>query len=221
MPAGVRDIPRREKTSVIHFFKKLWLVVVTALIPGAATAQAPAGLEDLVLMPGDAILVTIWREPTLSGQFLVDHRGMVTLPLLGERSVRGEPWPQIRSSLLEGYAHELRNPSIEITPLRRIYVLGEVAAPGLYPADPTISLAGVVAMAGGAGPDGDLRRVQVFREGSLLTREVLPASSLASVGIRSGDQVFLGKKPWVERNSTFLVTALLSATSVIVSLAMR
>jgi protein involved in polysaccharide export with SLBB domain len=161
----------------------------------------------------------IWREDDLSGEFVVDHAGFVTLPLLGEVHVEGIAFDQLRDTLLSGYRQELRNPSIVITPLRRVFVLGEVNEPGFRTVDPTISLAGVVALAGGANPQGDLRKIRVYREGELILNGVPASNILANLDIQSGDQIFVGQRSWFERNSTFIISALLSATSIIITLA--
>lgn len=175
-------------------------------------------LDDVVLRPGDVLEVLIWREEDLSGEFVVDRDGVVTLPLLGRREVTGEPWRSVHDGLLEAYGRELRNPSVIVTPLRRVYVLGHVNTPGLYPVDPTVSLAGVIAMAGGADQEGDLTKVQVIREGEVLIDEVSVASALESVDVQSGDQIFVGRRSWFERNSTFLVSATLSVASILITL---
>jgi hypothetical protein len=39
--------------------------------------------------------------------------------------------------------------------------------------------------------------------------------------VQSGDQILVGRRAWVDRNSTFLVSALLSLTSIAVTLAIR
>jgi polysaccharide export outer membrane protein len=169
-------------------------------------------------MPGDVIQVEIWREEDLSGEFLVDEDGTVTLPLLGRRKVTGVPLDETREALLEAYREELRNPSIVLTPLRRVYVLGEVNQPGLRLVDPTMSLAGAVALAGGANQTGDLRRIRVIRDGSVIHENVPADRGLALVDIRSGDEIFVGRRGWFDRNSTFVVSALLSVTSLVISL---
>lgn len=149
---------------------------------------------------------------------MVEPSGTAIFPLLGERQVVGYPFAEVRDQLLTEYQRELRNPSITITPLRRIYVLGEVNEPGLYTLDPTVSLAGAVAMAGGASPHGDLLRIQVIRDGAVVLRGVSTESDIGALGVRSGDQVFVGRRGWFDRNSTFLVSALLSMTSIVISL---
>ncbi|MBA2246004.1 MAG: polysaccharide biosynthesis/export family protein [Gemmatimonadetes bacterium] len=159
----------------------------------------------------------IWREEDLSGEFPVDEFGMVVLPLLGEKQVTGIAMRELRNLLLQEYSVQLRNPSISITPLRRINILGEVNKPGLYEVDPTISLAGAVALAGGATPAGDLNRIRILRSGEMLRERVGAANTLQSADIRSGDQILVEQRGWFERNSTFLVSVALGVPSVILA----
>lgn len=196
----------------------IFLALVTAFVVSPSSAQE-ATPPVVALAPGDLLKIEVWREDDLSGEFQVDEAGMVTLPLLGPRSVVGVPVQELRRALLADYHAQLRNPSIVITPLRRVYILGEVNEPGLLAVDPTITLAGVVALAGGASPQGDLRRIQIFRHGEMVRDKVAATSMLAAVDIHSGDQIFVGRRGWFERNSTFLVSALLSVTSIIITLA--
>jgi polysaccharide export outer membrane protein len=190
-------------------------------LPSVVAAQQPVSFDTLRLRPGDVVNVLVWREEDMSGEFVVDPTGQVVLPLLGPRQVADRPWGQVKDALLEAYAVELRNPSIELTPLRRVFVLGEVTEPGMYDLDPALSLAGAVAMAGGANLQGDIRRVKVLRDGATVLDGVPVESGLAQVGVQSGDQILVGRRAWVDRNSTFLVSALLSLTSIAVTLAIR
>jgi protein involved in polysaccharide export with SLBB domain len=193
------------------------LVTTPALAWGQSAANPSAGAE-VALMPGDLVRIEIWREEDLSGDFQVAPDGTVTLPLVGRRSVIGLPLDRLRDTLLAQYQVELRNPSITITPLRRVHVLGEVNQPGLYPIDPTLSLAGAVALAGGATPSGDLRKIRVVRGGEVLRLRVGPGATLESADVRSGDQIFVERRSWFERNSTFVVSALLSVTSLAITI---
>jgi polysaccharide export outer membrane protein len=194
------------------------ILLLGNLVPSHAQ-ERPAQESTFSLQPGDVIRVVIWREADLSGDFLIDENGDIVFPLLGQRHVAGVPIGQLRDSLFEAYRAELRNPSIIITPLRRVYVLGEVNAPGLYTVDPTISVAGAVAMAGGANGQGDLRKIRVVRRGGEVGEGISVDSPLAHSNILSGDQIFVGRRSWFDRNSTFVVSALLSVTSIVISLA--
>jgi polysaccharide export outer membrane protein len=204
----------------MHRFAALviWAALALALVPRLSHAQA-ADTAAVTLNPGDLVRVQIWREEDLSGEFLVDESGMVTLPLIGEKRVAGIPIRRLRTELLEAYRVYLRNASINITPLRRINVLGEVARPGLYPVDPTVSLAGVVALAGGATGTGDIRKIRIVREGTVLMERAGAAETLNALELRSGDQIFVDRRGWFDRNSTFVVSAILSITSIVITLA--
>jgi protein involved in polysaccharide export with SLBB domain len=196
---------------------------VLSATPLAAQQQQPvqavADTSSLTLNPGDLVRIQIWREQDLSGDFPVDESGVVTLPLVGPKRVTGTSISVLRDQLIEAYRVHLRNPSINITPLRRVNVLGEVARPGLYPVDPTVSLAGVVALAGGATAIGDLRKIRIVRGGQVLTDHAGAAQTLDSMDVRSGDQIFVDRRGWFDRNSTFVVSALLSITSIVITLA--
>jgi polysaccharide export outer membrane protein len=192
------------------------------LVASAAAAQVAAPSDPPVtLEPGDVVHVAIWREPDLSGDFTVDENGTVSLPLLGRRAVAGVPLPQLKQMLIDSFQVQLRNPSIEVTPLRRIFVVGEVNKPGPVLVDPTISLAGAVALAGGPTHEGDIRRLRIVRNGQVLLRQAPSESTLSSVRVRSGDEVYVDRRGWVDRNSTFLVSAVLSVTSIAITLIRR
>lgn len=195
----------------------LGLAVLIIGIPQTLLAQerVPAS-EGATLQPGDVLLVAIWREEDLSGEFTVDASGTVTLPLLGEKKVSGIAMDRLRDMLIEDYRVQLRNPSIDVTPLRRVDVLGEVREPGVYKIDPTVSLAGAVALAGGATSAGDLNQITVVRSGGVSER-IPSGTSLTTAQVRSGDQIFVGRRSWFERNSTFVVSALLSITGIVIS----
>lgn len=196
----------------------LCLLFVTSTT-GAAQETHPS--PGLTLMPGDLVRVAVWREVGLSGEFQVNQEGIVILPLLGEWEVGGRDWTVTKEEILKAYRKELRNPSIELTPLRRVFVLGEVTLPGLYPVDPTVSLAGAVASAGGANPQGDLKRIKVIRDGRVILDGISGEEALSTLDVRSGDEIYVGRRGWFERNSTFLVTAAMSLTTIIVTLVVR
>ena len=205
-------------------FRNLALIGLLSLVPSVARAQranASPQPGGYALAPGDVIRIAIWREPDLSGEFLVDEHGVVILPLLGKRSVLNVPVAALHDSLIADYAVQLRNPSVTITPLRRIYMLGEVTKPGLYAVDPTISLAGAVALAGGATPIGDLDRLRVVRNGQVVLSHVAVGSSLSAVDIRSEDQVFVDRRGWLDRNSAFAASAVVSAATLLISILLR
>jgi polysaccharide export outer membrane protein len=199
---------------------KFWIVRAAFAVLLVSALAAPAAAQS-GLLAGDVVRVAIWREAELSGDFPVGLDGNVTFPLLGMRHVVGIPLDSLQAQLQDAYRVYLRNPAITVTPLRRVQVLGEVAKPGLYTVDLTVSVAGAVAIAGGATPAGDLRRIRLVRDGRVYSQRVSPETALSAADIRSGDQIFVGTRNWLERNGTLLVSVLLSATGILVSLLTR
>lgn len=193
-------------------------VTALALLTASASAQQTSVVEDITLLPGDIVRVAIWREEDLSGDFPVNEQGIAVFPLLGERRVTGIPIGRLREVLTNDYREQLRNPSIQITPLRRVMVLGEVMKPGVQEVDPTITLAGAIALAGGPTPTGDMLKIRIIRGGSVLREKAAMETQLNSIDIRSGDQIFVGGRSWAERNSAMLVSSGISVTLFLVTL---
>jgi protein involved in polysaccharide export with SLBB domain len=167
------------------------------------------------LLPGDAVRVQVWREADVSGVFMVDDRGIVTLPLLGEYAVLGLDPSELREALLTKYGEYLQNPSVEVTILRRINILGEVRSPGLYPVDATISLADALALAGGVTPVADPNKIQLVRDNEVIAEGVNQAAVIGASDIRSGDQIIVGQSSWLARNSGVVLGSLIAATAII------
>lgn len=189
-------------------FRFLPLLLV-ALLPAALSAQAKpdsvprdshpsAGTNSL--QPGDVIRVAIWREQDLSGEFPVDSDGFVILPLLGRKRVVGISPDRLREQLTDEYGEYLVNTAVNVTLLRRIVVLGEVRVPGQYTVDATQSVADLIARAQGLTPDGNAQDIILVREGERFKTTLAGTQSIADAGIRSGDQIIVGKRSWWSRN---------------------
>jgi protein involved in polysaccharide export with SLBB domain len=200
--------------------RRFLLALLLAAAPSTLEAQetAVASFPAFELRPGDVVEVFLWREPTLSGEYPVDERGTVVLPVIGSRSVIGQPWTTVRDSLMAAYGRELRDQSVRLTPKRRIFVLGFVQKPGAYLADPTVPVAGAIALAGGASNEGDLSRVRVLRDGLVFLDAVSLESPLAMSDVRSGDQIYVERRGWFDRNSPFFVSAMVGLAGIIVTL---
>jgi polysaccharide export outer membrane protein len=190
-----------------------FLLAACSSTPPPSTAPADGAEPDLGLRPGDAVRVQVWREDDLSGVSTIDDRGVVTLPLLGDREVAGLAPGELRDELLVDYREYLQNPSIEVTVLRRINILGAVTQPGLYSVDATISLSEALGLAGGITPEGDADDIRLYRDDRVINRDLDRNVLVSDVDIRSGDRVVVGEKNWFERNPGALIGSLLAAAA--------
>ena len=128
-------------------------------------AQAIVQQSSASLRPGDSLRVRVWREPDLSGVFMVDEHGDLTFPRLGRRSVVNVPIDSIRARVQREYAEFVRDASVEITPLYRVRVNGAVRNPGLFTVDPTMSVGDAIGLAGGVSAEGRNGKVDLVRDG--------------------------------------------------------
>ena len=177
-------------------------------------AQNPPPPAPL-LQPGDMVRLKIWREPDLSGDYAVDESGQVVFPKIGPLAVTRLSADSLKSLLITTYATYLRNPSVEVTLLRRVNVLGAVRTPGLYQVDPTMTLVDVLAMAGGRTPDGQKDRVDLLRQGEPEPIHLRVEARVGDVPVHSGDQLIVPERSWMSRNSAALVVALLTSIAIV------
>ncbi len=109
-------------------------------------------LQEYRLGPADKIRVIVFGEPDLSGEFSVNARGQLSLPLLGEVDAEGLSVDELRNKiaagLSEGYVVGARV-AAEVIEFRPYYILGEVDSPGEYPYSSGMSVIKAVAAAGG------------------------------------------------------------------------
>jgi polysaccharide export outer membrane protein len=194
------------------------LVALLALFvsAGAAAAQSP-GVRQLVLRPGDLIRLEVPDVADMTGEFAVADDGVVLLPLIGSMAVGGRPFEDVSRDIVKAYSRELLETPVRVTPVLRIAVLGEVRQPGLVPADPTYTLADVLAAAGGLTPDGDAGRITLLRDGESMRFSLDESGALLSSRLMPGDQVVVGRRSWIGRNMNVLIGAAASVVAAAVT----
>ncbi|UGY02144.1 polysaccharide biosynthesis/export family protein [Bradyrhizobium quebecense] len=123
---------------------------------------APAGQTTYRLAPGDRITVTVFGQPELSGDVLIDDAGTISLPLAAAIEVKDltvfECQERINDKLLAEGLLRTRSVGVRIAELRPLYVLGDVRLPGAYPFRYGSTTQSAVALAGGYGPVDALRQ---------------------------------------------------------------
>jgi polysaccharide biosynthesis/export protein len=177
------------------------------LLAAAATAAAQAPPDALLLRPGDAVRVTVRDEPTLGGEFPVVPPGEVLLPEIGAVRVADRPFAEVEREVRARFARILVDPEMALVPVLRIAVLGEVQQPGLFPVDPSQTVADVLASAGGVTLAGDARDVVLVRDGRRTRLDLSPGSPPPAEGLRSGDRIEVGRRGWLRENGPVVVSA--------------
>lgn len=114
-------------------------------------SSTPSALEGYRLGTGDEIKVTVFDEKDVSGNFVVDGLGAISMQLIGSVEVKdltfAEAQKLIETKLKAGYFTDPKV-SVEMTKGRPYYILGEVNRAGEYPFTSGLTVLNAVAAAG-------------------------------------------------------------------------
>src|SRR5579862_4005035 len=105
-----------------------------------------------ILAAGEKINVIVYGETSLSGDYLIDPSGYVSLPLAGTVKAAGFTPAQLQENLEKQFGSKyLTNPkvTVEVVEFRPFYILGEVEKPGAYPYAGGLTVLSAIAIAGG------------------------------------------------------------------------
>jgi protein involved in polysaccharide export with SLBB domain len=105
--------------------------------------------------------------------------------------------------------------------LRTVQVLGAVQKPGLYPVPPSVTIGDVLALAGGASPDGQPDRAVLRRDGKDLTVAINSTTRLSDTPVRTGDQIYVPQRSWAARNPGLIAAGVSAFTTLFVAVILR
>jgi polysaccharide export outer membrane protein len=188
-----------------------------AAVPVAAQSTPATNpvRDSLPLRPGDLVRLRVWREPDMSGDFLVNEAGIAVLPEIGPMEVTSGPADAVEASIIRELSTYLNHPSIDVALLRRVQVAGAVEKPGLYHIDPTMTIGDAIALAGGVSSSGRTDKVEILRAGQKLPGSVSGRSYISQTPVRSGDQLYVPERSWISRNPG-IILAFLSTITVLI-----
>ncbi len=209
--------------------RALWLLAaaVTAVASAASAQRAAAPLvsvprDSLALRPGDAVRITVWRKPEMSGEFAVAADGSLNHPLYRALRVTGIPLATAEGRLRTFLQQYETNPEFVMEPLLHVAVGGEVVRPNLYTLRPETSVSDAVAMAGGPTDRGRRDRVRLLRDGGEVVLDLTrPQPGVATTPIRSGDQILVDRKRAVFRETIGPIVMVAGATAAILNVILR
>ncbi|MGB7284271.1 MAG: SLBB domain-containing protein [Candidatus Acidiferrum sp.] len=152
---------------------------------GALPMDLPVG-PDYVVGPGDGLSIDLWGGISQRLFRTVDRQGRVLLPEAGPLLVSGKSLGEVQESVQRVLRTQFRDVSADVSLLRlrsvRVYVVGEVAAPGAYDVSSLSTPLNALFAAGGVTLRGSLRSIEHYRGKALL--EDVDAYDLLLHGIR-------------------------------------
>lgn len=190
----------------LRSFLALAALTLVLLVSACGTSGATVGARDAgvatqaqtdtsyALGSSDRLRVTVFGHPTLSGEFEVDGRGSISMPLIGQVQALGlstvELENALATSLSDGYVLNPRV-SVEVINYRPFYILGEVGRPGEYPYTSGLTVQNAVAAAGGFSYRANKRAVFIK---SIDSNEEIAYDLTPSTVVKPGDTIRIGER---------------------------
>jgi polysaccharide biosynthesis/export protein len=142
-----------------------------------APAQAPVTTQPKALVmvdsstyiigAEDALQVTVWKEPTLSGAFPVRPDGMISLGLVGDVPAAGLTPMQLGLNITERLKKYIQDPSVSVVVTavnsQRIFMIGEVGRVGPLALTPGMTPLQAISAAGGLTTFANSKHIYILR----------------------------------------------------------
>lgn len=142
------------------------------LVPSATDYSVPSALvipPDYPIGVGDVIAINLTGSVVGSAEFPVDANGRIFLPNIGEVSLIGVRYRDLKRHVSQAIGAQYRgyDVSVSIKKLHgiRVFVTGFAQQPGVYTVNSLSTLLGALIAAGGPNAGGSLRSVKLYRNG--------------------------------------------------------
>lgn len=178
-------------TKVKYWFSALILILVAACGgPDTAETVTIPEAEPYRLDSGDHLRITVFGQEEMTGEYLVDGSGFISLPLLAQVEARGRTAEELEQEISQRLRSQsiLINPSVNIQVLtyRPFFILGQVAAPGQYAYVEGMTVLTAVAMAGGFTNRADTSDFTIVRK---IGNKVIEGRAQRNTLVKPGDVV--------------------------------
>lgn len=188
----------------------LGLSVACAQRPPSVRALPPVDevpprieVQEFVLGPRDEIEVFVWQHADLSRTAVVNPAGFVSYPLVGRLKASGVTGEELARQIQERLARYLVDPQVTVTVKsarsQKVFVLGEVNRPGVFPLEGPVRVVEAIALAGGFNLDAEPQSVLLIR-GDLrqpelhtlpLDRTLFQGAVAENVQVQPGDIIYV------------------------------
>jgi polysaccharide biosynthesis/export protein len=157
-------------------------------------------LEEGDFQVGDRVFLQVEGEPELSDTLVVRSGQLVSVPVVGDLSLRGVLRSELEPRLAEHIARYVREPRLRVQALIRISVIGEVESPGFFVVPADMLVTDVLMLAGGPTRESKLDDLRIERgttniwEGGLLQEAVIQGRTLDHLNVQAGDRLVVPRE---------------------------
>jgi polysaccharide export outer membrane protein len=134
--------------------------------------------HEFVIGPSDALKITVWKNPDLSGDARVRPDGTITMPLIGDITASGRTPSQLRDEIRHKLAQYVKDESaavsVAVSEVNSYHftVAGNVEHGGVFTSKVYVTVADAVALAGGLNKFADPKRLVIVRHDDAGSRRV-------------------------------------------------
>jgi polysaccharide export outer membrane protein len=147
------------------------LLLLSALILSLSCLTSPLIAEtdspSYLIGPNDVLTIYVWKEPELTRDITVMFDGKITFPLIGEIMAQGLSVTALKGAISEKLKKYLTAPEVTVIVRdprsRRIYTIGKLTRPGLYPLETDMTVIQALSTAGGFTEWADTKNIVIIR----------------------------------------------------------
>jgi len=164
------SLPEEQLTNIRRFGMEFFSNPPSTYAPSGTVPVRP----DYVIGPGDQIRIDVWGM--VEGRWTVNvaRDGTISIPRVGVIRVAGLTYDQLEGAIDGELSRYYSNYELSVTlgALKdiKIYVVGNARQPGAYTVSSLSTLVNALVAAGGPGPQGTMRDIQVRRGDRVVTR---------------------------------------------------
>jgi len=128
--------------------------------------------EEYRIGVGDALQISVWRNPELSTGVPVRPDGKISLPLIGDIMAANLTATQLSSNIVAGLENYVRNPQVTVIVSnpsssdfqRRVRITGAVGSPQSIPYRDGMTVLDLVLLAGGPNEFASANKAKLYRK---------------------------------------------------------
>ena len=195
------------------------ILAVFLIVP--ATSAPSAAQDSYRIQPGDVVRVEVLEDSTLNRDAIVLPDGRISLPLAGSITAGGRSIEQVRTEVITKLASNFATEPTVFVSLTRlgstsfgggavssantdtIYILGEVANPGVHQVERGTTMLQALAQVGGFSQFAATKRIQLRRTDkskkerifNVNYKEILAGkTSIGTTVMKSGDVIIVPQR---------------------------
>ena len=123
---------------------------------------------EYLIGPEDVLEISVWKNEDLSKLVIVRPDGMITLPLLGDIQAGGRTPSALHGEIMERLVEYQKSTEVSVIVQEvnsyKIFILGDITRPGIYPLKSRTTIIQAIAMAGGFNEFASKNKIVLIRE---------------------------------------------------------